>query len=127
MSDYKITRRDPSRQYPKQPEIKVGEYEETQVIYGIDALEKQVRRIAELERIAQKQADALNVLRGSIAAYQVGKHEARIAELEAALKPFADISYVLEETDSGTIYEWALDCDDIRAARAALEKKNEGL
>lgn len=50
---------------------------------------------------------------------------ARIAELEAALKPFTDISCVLEETDSGTIYEWALDCDAIRAARAALEKKND--
>lgn len=50
-----------------------------------DALEAQARRIAELERIAQKQADALNVLRGSIAAYQVGKHEARISELEAQL------------------------------------------
>ena len=61
--------------------------------------------------------------REMFAAKQIEMLMARVAELEAALKPFADISYVLEETDSGTIYEWALDCDDIRAAHAALEKK----
>ena len=44
-----------------------------------DAIEK-------LERITQNQSDALNVLRGSIANYQVGVHEARIAELEHQMK-----------------------------------------
>ena len=63
--------------------------------------------------------------REMFAAKQIEMLMARVAELEAALKPFADISCVLEETDSGTIYEWALDCDAIRAARAALEKKND--
>ena len=55
-----------------------------------DAIEK-------LERITQNQSDALNVLRGSIANYQVGVHEARIAELEAALKPFVPDTDMSEE------------------------------
>lgn len=44
----------------------------------------------------------------------------RIAELEAALKPFANVTPVLQEDDHGVIYEWALNCDDIRAARKLL-------
>jgi len=34
MTDYKITRRDPSKVYPKLPKILVGDNEETLVIYG---------------------------------------------------------------------------------------------
>jgi len=47
----------------------------------------------------------------------------RIAELEAALKPFANVTPVLQEDDHGVIYEWALNCDDIRAARKVLGDK----
>ena len=49
----------------------------------------------------------------------------RIAELEAALKPFANVTPVLQEDDHGVIYEWALNCDDIRQARKVLEIKND--
>jgi len=72
-------------------------------------IEKANERIEKLERIAQKQADNLNVLRGSIANYQVGVHEARIAELEAALKPFADCK--------------VMTLSDLRQARKVLGEK----
>ena len=57
-----------------------------------DNWRKDKKQIEKFERIAQKQSDELNVLRGSIANYQVGVHEARIAELEAALKPLAEVA-----------------------------------
>ena len=72
-------------------------------------IKKANERIEKLERIAQKQADNLNVLRGSIANYQVGVHEARIAELEAALKPFADCK--------------VMTLSDLRQARKVLGEK----
>lgn len=50
----------------------------------------------------------------------VNEQAKRIAELEAALKPFANVTPVLQEDDHGVIYEWALNCDDIRQARKAL-------
>ncbi|NDB70805.1 MAG: hypothetical protein EB015_22910 [Methylocystaceae bacterium] len=45
-----------------------------------DNWRKDKKQIEKFERIAQKQSDELNVLRGSIANYQVGVHEARIAD-----------------------------------------------
>ena len=80
----------------------------------IEALEK---RILEIERIAQKQADKLNELGGSIAAYQVGVHEARIAELEAALKD------AMEELRHAYIMGFTERYRD--AARAALKALGE--
>ena len=49
----------------------------------------------------------------------------RIAELEAALKPFANVTPVLQEDDHGVIYEWALNCDDIHQARKVLGDKSD--
>ena len=86
--------------------------------------------IENLERIAQKQSDELNVLRGSIANYQVGVHEARIAELEAA--QLAQDKLILEYCSRITELEFALkpfaDCkvmtiSDLRQARKVLEGK----
>ena len=51
-----------------------------------DHWRKDKKQIEALERIAQKQSDELNVLRGSIANYQVGVHEDRISELEAEIE-----------------------------------------
>jgi len=82
-----------------------------------DALEAQAGRIAELEALYDKlHVEWWEVL------------NARIAELEAALKPFADErhcgnipSYADDEASIGCAYR----AGDLRAARAALEKKND--
>ena len=58
-----------------------------------------------------------------IAADAIEAQAKRIAELEAALKPFANVTPVLQEDDHGVIYEWALNCDDIRQARKVLGEK----
>jgi len=80
--------------------------------------------IEKLERIAQKQSDNLNVLRGSIANYQVGVHEDRIAELEAALKPFADVA---DELGTDSLRYRGIDITvavaDLRQARKVLGEK----
>lgn len=149
MTDYKITRRDPSKVYPKLPEILVGDNEETLVIYGdidmtdyselvkrlrseipywrsheqdthlmtesADALEAQAKEIAELkEQLAE--ANAANLT--------FGNQSSRIAELEAALKPFADKVNVFHDyVDDYPIMfgaEPPLRVVHLRAARAAL-------
>ena len=52
-------------------------------------------------------------------------HKERISELEAALKPFAEMANYLDEPDDGETCGYAINCSDLRAARAALEKKND--
>ena len=52
-------------------------------------------------------------------------YRARIAALEAALKPFADVnSYSLLE-DTTRVYDEAITYGDLRAARAAMEGKDD--
>ena len=74
-----------------------------------DALEAQARRIAGLEYEARLFDEAL------------GNAHARIAELEAALTPFADEADTYEVTDmcAGKI-KLSIDVADLRTARAAL-------
>jgi len=55
----------------------------------------------------------------------IRSQEKRIAELEAALKPFAEMANYLDEPDDGETCGYAINCSDLRAARAALEKKND--
>jgi hypothetical protein len=62
-------------------------------------------------RLCRQVADALE------------EKDARIAELEAALKPFSDMANYLDEPDDGETCGYAINCGDLRAARAALEKK----
>jgi hypothetical protein len=54
---------------------------------------------------------------------------ARIAKLKAALKPFADAAVDIDDDEYGHIWERAvamnIDCDDLRAAHAALGEKSE--
>jgi hypothetical protein len=50
---------------------------------------------------------------------------ARIAELEAALKPFADMTNYLDEPDDGETCGYAINCADLRAARAAYLGEKE--
>ena len=59
---------------------------------------------------------------GFYQAQKIEKLEARIAELEAALKPFADVADYTKtwaDTEKAPVPVFCL-----RAARAALEKKN---
>lgn len=89
-----------------------------------DALEAQARRIAELEYDARYHECNDEVMMRDIDYYR-----ARIAELEAALKPFAD-EYDMHEPgkfpdDFYVDLETGLTIGQFRAARAALEKKNE--
>ena len=201
MSDYKITRRDPSKVYPKLPKILVGDNEETLVIYGdidmtdyselirkaravpgptllmtypaqttpdplsnaladaIEELQNRVtfeaaanlataklnanllKRIAELEtelRAYKKERfdrerisseiDDMNPSKD----YRAGFHEGflngdwqrihmrvRIAELEAALKMFADIEPYIDSRDLQPVYAFTERMS--KAARAALK------
>lgn len=48
-------------------------------------------------------------------AREIAEKDARIAELEAALKPFADA------WDEKETWQWQINIDDLRAARAALK------
>ena len=86
-----------------------------------DHWRKDKKQIEALERIAQKQSDELNVLRGSIANYQVGVHEDRIAELEAALKPFADKAIYVDEIDYDFLV--SVKAIDLRQASKVLGEK----
>jgi hypothetical protein len=86
---------------------------------SMDFMHKQAALIAELE-------DELKV------AVSIHKNlEARIAELEAALKPFADHADKInhELISAKTVFDarkgHTLYYGDLRAARAALEKKND--
>ena len=81
-----------------------------------DALEAQARRIAELEKML-----AVHRL-----AVDVDALKARIAELEAALLPFAVIA---DESTANLadnyMYSDCYPMSAFRAAKAALEKKND--
>lgn len=61
----------------------------------------------------------------TFAAVEIEKLRARIAELEAALEPFADDAECYDHLTGDELVPVSV--RDIRAARAALEKKNEGL
>lgn len=56
----------------------------------------------------------------------VENRDARIAELEAALKPFADKCKLLDDGSVGDkcVFPFSFAMGDLRAARAALENKN---
>jgi hypothetical protein len=54
------------------------------------------------------------------------KLNARIEVLKAALKPFSDMANYLDEPDDGETCGYAINCSDLRAARAAyLGEKND--
>ena len=76
-----------------------------------DALDAQARRIAELEERAALLDEHLSQAIGNLK-----KRDARIAELEAALKPVSELNALYVSPEVAAI---------IRAARAALEKKND--
>jgi len=79
-----------------------------------EAKEQARERITELERREKHLEEMLNGWRD-----EAKKADARIAELEAALKPFANA------WDEKETWQWQINIDDLRAARAALngEKK----
>jgi BMFP domain-containing protein YqiC len=90
-----------------------------------DALEAQARRIAELE---EKLADEEYVSKDTNEMFHEVRDEnielrARIAELEAALKPFADASDIWIGPDEASIVGGPCTLGHLRAARAALEEK----
>jgi len=79
-----------------------------------DALEAQAKRIAELDKAAK---DAIKEV--SYWSTETGKRDARIAELEAALKPFAyDVAECFQDDEDTEI---PVKIRGIRAARAALK------
>jgi uncharacterized coiled-coil protein SlyX len=85
------------------------------------------QRIAELEEARAAQGKWINVLDAEIADYI-----ARILKLEAALKPFdemlqRDFSFMAndERYDDDFTAKVLMRLGDLRAARAALEKKND--
>jgi hypothetical protein len=86
-----------------------------------DALEAQARRIAELEYDATYHESNDEVMMRDIEYYR-----ARIAELEAALLPFAVIA---DESTANLadnyMYSDCYPMSAFRAAKAALEKKND--
>ena len=54
---------------------------------------------------------------------ELSEKDARIAELEAALKPFKKYADLCDEASMTGL--WSVPGEDLRAARAALEKKND--
>jgi hypothetical protein len=108
---------------------------------AMSLIRKQEARIAELETEVGKHVmrvfallDLLPdaTLCGELQEATARRHEmpARIAELKAALKPFADAADDLEDEHiGGNIWESPAAMDitagDLRAARAAMEKKND--
>lgn len=67
---------------------------------------------------------------GFYQAQKIEKLEARIAALEAALKPFADVAIGMDNSGNEFPDEWLLghNCllvGDARRARAAMEGKND--
>ena len=98
-------------------------------IEAADALEAQARRIAKLlEAIGllttlnpNMEVDVNNPVRMAI---QIVAHvDARIAKLEAALKPFADCVDLLGDQIDEECIRCMPTAGQVRAARAALEKK----
>lgn len=97
-----------------------------------DALEVQARRIAELRKEADMMHSEYKTARARIEdlekmiavhrlAVDIDALKARIAELEAALKPFAD---AWDNRYKHASHNLIRD-ENLRAARAALEKKND--
>jgi hypothetical protein len=118
MGDYKITRRDPSKVYPKLPEILVGDNEETLVIYGdIDMTDcsELAKRLRSSELWARHERDgfrtdglpfeAADALEAQ--AKEIAEKDTRISELAAALnssrdKAFEDAALEIERTGPAT-------------------------
>jgi len=98
------------------------EAKDAEIDYWKNRTREALETINHIERIAQKQSDELNVLRGSIANYQVGVHEARIAELEAALRPFADASDLHLGSDDMSI-AFRIIIGNLRQAKSVLDNK----
>jgi len=88
-------------------------YQNLWIYEAADELEAQARRIADLS----KEADMMH------SEYKTAA--ARIAELEAALKPFADLAdeWGVTEGDERFSIQAYVFPDELRAARAALEEK----
>jgi len=79
-----------------------------------DAIEAQAKRIEELEVTAQFVEEYTK---------EAGRLDARIAVLEAALKPFADKATVYPDLPDNWLAHVTM--KHLRAARAALEKKDD--
>jgi Mn-dependent DtxR family transcriptional regulator len=99
-------------------------------VEAADALEAQARRIAELEREIERK-DLIIYKYDKRIYFLMDKEKeqaARIAELEAALKPFADVAEYLDDTDADRYAIWEhgvsmnITIGDLRAARAAFRK-----
>jgi hypothetical protein len=119
-------------------EQEIDDYETT---YKGSVVEAQAKRIAELEiplcigettiRILAKEgAKVFEDGRGLVAADELFKQDpyARIAELEAALKPFAEAAICLDDDDEfGHIWEhktaMLIHFEDLRNARKVLGEK----
>lgn len=67
--------------------------------------------------VLQQMAAAIETLRKERDAFR-----ALLDEAVEAIRPFAIIEAVMEDTDLGTLYEWSMDCDSIRNAQAFLTK-----
>ena len=85
-----------------------------------DALEAQAKEIAELDKAAK---DAIKEV--SYWSTETGKRDARIADLEVALKPFADAADIQEANGKFAGYvEMFVYVMDLYVARAALAGLN---
>jgi hypothetical protein len=87
---------------------------------AMSLIRKQEARLAEF---VANYNDALKMLANQ--ARTIKGRDDRIAELEAALKPFADLEIVTAAQWEGDIALYAIAASKLRAARAALENKND--
>ena len=133
MSDYSITKK--TGTYPTGlPEIKVGEYEETQIIYGEDCLTEIVERLN--ENIIADAFERKSIVDGALcerlirerkeAADTIEALRAENAKLLAALKPFADMAKYYDADGIPTTRLIAnVQIRLLRAARAAIGKSDD--
>jgi BMFP domain-containing protein YqiC len=94
----------------------------------------QAQKIEKLEaRIKELEAElACSIVSGNDAreqalgyVYELNEAAKRIAELEAALKPFADMKIVDATQWEGEVALYGIAASDLRAARAALNGEKE--
>ncbi len=134
MTDYKITRRDPSKVYPKLPKILVGDNEETLVIYGDIDMTDYSELIRKARAVpgptllmtypAQTTPDPLsNALADAIEdqAREISVLRSVLTDCADALEAWVDDLYARGSLPGGYREKYERDLAAVDAARAALK------
>ena len=97
----------------------------TRELFAAEHMERLLARVTDLEK-DREEADRISKEKAGYYRH-ILKLESRIAALEAALKPFADARHMeglADWIDDGTVIGCNIQARDLRAARAAMERKD---